>query len=251
MKFKDIAPLSEEELRRFLLSMGPPPVLSTEDPKAFEELFLNIARRGKNFDLLSLYLAWEIAVDTWSNARYARHETIAVSGWWCKVHDSQLVAAKTMKANYEGIFRKKAAGLSTFPADVAEAAALQEKIDNTVKDIDAIIARVPTDVDFNKGLRANADVLHDFDQLRNGANRRRFGNCVLLDKHSAYLNRTTLEADEVVDAEFKEAQAQTEDPPKTETQAQPLAITASPSINPTENENSNDFEPQNQSESAQ
>ena len=164
-----------------------------------------------------MYLAWEIAVDTWSNARYARHETIAVSGWWCKVRESQLVAAKTMKATYEDNFRKKAAGLSTYPADGAQAVELQRKIDNTVNDIDAIIARVPKDVDFNNALRASADVLHDFDQLRNGANRRRFSNYVLLDKHSADLDRTTPAVDEVVDAEFKEVQAQTEDPPKTET----------------------------------
>jgi hypothetical protein len=252
MPSKDIVPLCEEELRRFLLSMGPPPVLSTEDPKAFEDLFLNIARPLKNSDRLSLYIAWEIAVDTWSNARYARHETIAVSRWWGKVHESQLVATKIMKATYEEAFRKKAAAHSTYPADATQAAELQEKIDNTVKDIDAIVAREPTEVDFNNALRANANVLHDFDQLRNGANRRRFSNCVLLDKHSAYLDQTTQEDDEVVDAEFKEVQAQTEDLPKTETQGPPPAITASPSIVPTtENENSNDVEPQNRSESAQ
>src|ERR1700682_894472 len=221
MSSKEIARLSEEELRRFLHSMGPPPVLSTEDPKAFEELFLNIARPLKNADRLSMSLAWEIAVDTWSNARYARHETVAVSRWWDKLHESQLVAAKTMKLTYEEGFRKKAAGRSTYPADAAQAAELQERIDNTVKDIDAIIARVPTEADFNQALRANADFLHVLDQLRSGANRRRFGNCVLLDKHSAYLDRTTQEGDEVVDAEFKEVQALTEDPPKTETQGPP------------------------------
>jgi len=107
MSSKEIAPLSEEELRRFLHSMGPPPVLSTEDPKAFEDLFLNIARSFKNPDHLSLHLAWEITVDTWSNARYARHETIAVSRWWNKFHDSQLVATKTMKLTYEEALRKK------------------------------------------------------------------------------------------------------------------------------------------------
>ena len=252
MPSKDIVPLCEEELRRFLLSMGPPPVLSTEDPKAFEELFINIARPLKNPDRLSLYLAWEIAVDTWSSARYARHETIAVSRWWSKFHESQLVAAKTLKATYEEGLRKKAAGLSTYSADAAQAADLQERIDNTIKDIDAISARVPTEIDFNQALRANANFLHDLDQLKNGANRRRFSNCMLLDRHSANLERTTQEAGEVVDAEFKEVQAQTEEAPKTETQDPPPAITASPSIAPTtESKNSNDVEPQNRSESAQ
>ena len=112
-------------------------------------------------------------MDTWSSARYARHETIVVNRWWRKVHETQLITAKAQKAIYEEAFRKKAAGLSTYPADAAQAAELQGKIDNTAKDIDAIIARVPTEIDCNKGLQVNADVLHDFDQLRNGANRRR------------------------------------------------------------------------------
>jgi hypothetical protein len=252
MPTKEITPLSEEELRRFLHSMGPPPVLSTEDPKAFEDLFLDIARPLKNPDHLSLHLTWEIAVDTWSNARCARHETIAVRRWWDKFHDSQLVAAKTMKLTYEEALRKKAAGRSMYPAEAVQAAELQEKIDNTVKEIDAIIARVPTEADFNQALRGNADFLQVLDQLRNGANRRRFGNCVLLDKHSAYLDLTTRKDDEVVDAEFKEVQTLTENPPKTETQGPPPAIAASPPIVPTtENENSHDVEPQNRSESAQ
>jgi len=129
MSSNEIVPLSEEELLRFLLSMGSPPVLSTEDPKAFEDLFLNIARPLKNSDRLSLYIAWEIAVDTWSNARYARHETIAVSRWWSKFHESQVVAAKTSKATYEEGLRKRAAALSTYSADAAKAAELQEKIE--------------------------------------------------------------------------------------------------------------------------
>jgi hypothetical protein len=251
MSTKEICPLSEEELRRFLHSMGPPPVLSTEDPKAYEELFLNIAQSIKNADHLSLYLAWEIAVDTWNSARYARHETIVVNRWWRKVHETQLITAKAQKAIYEEAFRKKAAGLSTYPADAAQAAELQEKIDNTAKDIDAIIARVPTEIDCNRGLQVNADVLHDFDQLRNGANRRRFSNCVLLDRHSAYTDRTTRKADEVVDAEFKEV-PQSKGTPETETKGLPPAISASPAIVPTaENENSHDVEPQNRREPAQ
>jgi hypothetical protein len=248
MPSKEIAPPSEEELRRFLLSMGPPPLLSTEDPKAFEELFLNIARSRKNPDLLSLYLVWEIAVDTWINVRYVRHETIAINRWWTTAHNSMLVAKLEMKAIYEGQFRKKAEGLSTYPGNAAQEAELRRKIDDTVKDIDAISARVPKEADFNQALRDNSGLMQGFDQLRNSANRRRFGNVVLLDKHSDYLDET---AEDVVDAEFKEVEAPTEDPPETETLGLPPAIAASPSVAPTGNENSNDIESQNRSEPAQ
>jgi hypothetical protein len=251
MPSKEIAPQSDEELRRFLHSMGPPPLLSTEDPKAFEELFLNIAQSRKNRDLLSLYLVWEIAVDTWINVRYVRHETIAINRWWSTAHNSMLVAKLEMKATYEGMFRKKAEGLSTYPGNATQEAELRRRIDDTIKDIDAISARVPKEADFNQALRDNSGLMHGFDQLRNSANRRRFGNVVLLDKHSDYLDETTQRTEEVVDAEFKEVEAPTEDPSKTETLGPAPVIAASPSVAPTENENSNDVESQNRSEPAQ
>ena len=109
--------------------------------------------------------------------------------------------------NYEtDLSRKtsqKAAALLTqrYPAQAAE---LQEKIDDTVKDINAIIAHVPTEADFDQALRANADFLHVLDQLRNSTNRRRFADHVpLLDEHGPYLDRTIEKDDEVVDADSR------------------------------------------------
>jgi hypothetical protein len=246
MASKEIVHLSEDDLRRFLSSMGPPPVLSTEDPKAFGELFFNVARSRKASDLLSLSLVWEITVDTWENRRYVRHSAIAIDRWWQRTNEQRLKVSMEMKATYEGMFRKKEKGLSTYPSDAAEAAKLQERIDNTVKEIDAIAAYVPTEVDFNRGLQINADLLHDLDQFRNGANRRRLGNYMLLDKHNANLNRAMQQGDKVVDAEFEEVQAETED----QVQGTPPAITVAPSIVPAENEKSNDVEPQDRSQSA-
>jgi len=198
-------------MRRFLVSMGPPPLLSTEDPKAFEELFLNIGRSCKASDRLSLSLAWEIAVDTWEISRYMRHGAIAVDRWLRQRNEQNLATARTIKATYEELFRKKEKGISSYPADAAEVAKLQAKIDNTVKSIDAILAYVPTEVDFNRALEGNADLLHDLDQLRTSANRRRFGNYMLVEKLGAQLVRAAQQADKVVDAEFKEVGKEIDD----------------------------------------
>jgi len=228
-----LVPLSDEELRRFLVSMGPPPLLSTEDPKAFEELFLNIGRSCKASDRLSLSLAWEIAVDTWESGRYARHGAIAIDRWLRQRNEKNLEAVRTMKATYEELFRKKEKGISNYPADAADVANLQAKIDNTVKSIDAILAYVPTEVDFNRALGENADLLHDLDQLRTSANRRRFGNYMLFDKHGAQLERAVQQADKVVDAEFKEVGKEIVDADNTQNESAPVAIAISPTIVPT------------------
>lgn len=246
-----LVPHSEEELRRFLVSMGPPPLLSTEDSKAFEELFLNIGRSCKVSDRLSLSLAWEIAVDTWESSRYVRHGAIAVDRWLRQTNENNLATARTMKATYEDLFRKKEEGISNYPGNAAELAKLQAKIDNTVKSIDAILAYVPTEVDFNRALRNSADLLHDFDQLRASANRRRFGNYMLLEKHGAQLDRAAQQADKVVDAEFKEVGTEIDDAHNTQPESAPLAIAISPTIVPTEDPKPNDIEPQNRSESTQ
>jgi hypothetical protein len=251
MTGKETVHLSEEELRRFLSSMGTPPVLSTEDPKAFEELFFDAARSLGASGHLWLSLTWEDVVETWESRRYARHSTIATDRWLQTKRAGELSLAEARKSVCEERAQELARKPSGSAKDAEVLAALQKRIDDTVKDIDAIAARVDTEIDINRALQINADLLHDFDRLRNGVNRRRYGNFMLLDKHKADLDRAARQADKVVDAEFEEVQAETEDPSKEQVQGTPLAITAAPSIVPAKSEKSNDVESQDRSQSAQ
>jgi hypothetical protein len=205
---KEIVPLAEADVRRYMAIFGPPPVLSTEDPKVFEELFFNLVRCQKPRDFQSSMLVWEITVDTWNVRRCTLHGTITIDRSLRARTENQVTAERQMKAQYEKAIRDKAVGFSQSPRAVAELAELQKMVDDRATRIDAILDRQPNDVDINIAFRSSVEFLHHLDQLHNSADRRRHGKYVLLEKHSALLERLAQEADKVVDAEFEEVEAE-------------------------------------------
>jgi hypothetical protein len=286
MKSKEIVPMAEAEVRRHMAMFGSPPVLSTEDPKAFEQLFLNLVRCHKPPDFQSLLLVWEIAVDTWNVRRCTLHGTITIDRSLRARTENEVKAERQMKAQYEKALRDKAERFAQSPRAVAELAELQEMVDNRAARIDAILDRQPNDIDINIAFRSSVEFLQDLDQLHNSADRRRYGKYVLLEKHSALLDRWAQEADKVVDAEFQEVEAETTGLPQvttasatdeatdtkteaatneaTDTKTEAATneatdpttedqskILSAPSIIPEENENSDDVAPQSRIESTQ
>jgi hypothetical protein len=286
MKSKEIVPMAEAEVRRYMAMFGPPPVLSMEDPKAFEELFLNLVGCHKPRDFQSLLLVWEIAVDTWNVRRCTLHGTITIDRSLRARIEAEVKGERLMKLQYEKALRDKAERFSQSPSAAAELAELQEMVDNRAARIDAILDRQPNDVDINIAFRSSVEFLHDLDQLHNSADRRRYGKYVLLEKHGAILERSAQETDKVVDAEFQEVEAETagllqvtteveikaatdttteaeikqatdtttEAEIKEETDANTedqSKILSAPSIIPEANENSDDVEPQSRIESTQ
>jgi hypothetical protein len=268
MTSQEIVPIAEAEVRRYMDLFGPAPLLSGEDPKPFEELFVNLARCQKPRDFLTWLLVWEIAVDTWDGRRCSRHTTIALDRSLRHKIDSDVKAEKQIKAHYEKILHDKAQKQSQSPSDVAEIAELQRMVEERLERIDAILVRQPNDVDINVFFRLNMEFLHDLDQLHNSADRRRYNKFVLLEKHSASVDRAARESNEVVDAEFQEVEPERADLPKVKTatgtnleaavkaqshngeETHELKIPSAPSIIPT-NGNANDVEPQNRIESMQ
>src|SRR5580700_6757386 len=125
MKSKEIVPMAEAEVRRYMAMFGPPPVLSTEDPKAYEELFLSLVRCHKPRDFQSLMLVWEIAVDTWNVRRCTLHGTITIDRSLRARIEAEVKGERLMKAQHEKALRDKAKRHSQFPRDVAELAELQ------------------------------------------------------------------------------------------------------------------------------
>jgi len=215
MKSKEIVPMPEAELRRNIVLLGPPPILSTEDAKNFEEFFLKFSACFKVQDMLMLQLVWEYTAHSWFICRYMRHSTVAIERWYGRYREGLLDAAKRRKAQYEKELQAKAQRLSHHPADVAEMAALESKIADTIKDIDDILTREPTELIHNQALQGTAEAQAGFDHLLNSAARRRNNVFDLLERYSRGLGRAVQEAaDKVLDAEFEEIE---EDQPKIET----------------------------------
>jgi len=243
MANKIMCVMDEAELRRSMALLGPPPILTTEDAKAFDETFLQFAKCFKVRDLLMLDLAWHYTANSWFIRRNMRHGTIAIERWYGRNRATEIVQAQIKKAQYEKQLQSKAQQMSRSPTDVAEMAALEKGISNTVADIDRILAHKATEIDHNRAIQLSAEFQENMDQLNNGATRRRNDAFELLERYSAGLGRAVQETfGKVVDAEFEEIENESNADPENKIEDQP-AITAAPSITPKDDETLDDIEP--------
>jgi hypothetical protein len=233
MTGKCIEPMDEAELQRNVALLGRPPVLSTEDVEAFKKLFLELAKCFRVKDMLMLELAWQYAVNSWFIRRLMSHSTIAIERWYARNRETEIVQAQLKNGQYERQLQIKAQLMSRNPADVAEMAALEKKISNTVADIDRILAHKATEIDHNRAIQVGAEFQDNLDQLINSATRRRNEAFYLLERYSTGLGRAVEKTvDKIVDAEFEEIEKEirTNTESKIEEQS---AIAAAPPITPT------------------
>lgn len=254
MTSKSVEPMAEAELRRHLALLGPPPVLSTEDAKAFEEIFLRLAACFKVRDMMMLQLTREYASNAWLIRRYTFHSAVAIDRWHHRYLKGQAEVAKFRKAQMEQEVRAKATQMSRSPADIAHLVALESKIEDTVSDIDAILSRKATEIELSLALEKTAQFQDQLDRWLNSATRRRNDAYQLLEMYCAGLGRAVQgETDKVLDVEFAEIKEETKEPVMNQSddgsndQSQ---ATVAPSIIPTTDECSNDVQPQDRSEPA-
>ena len=70
MRHTDFAELKE--------LFGPPPVLSSEDPKAYDAIWARILESIKASDFIEQMLAKDLADATWEMKRYSRHKALVI-----------------------------------------------------------------------------------------------------------------------------------------------------------------------------
>jgi hypothetical protein len=230
MTGKCIESMDEADLERNMALLGQPPVLSTEDVEAFKKLFLEMAKCFRVKDLLMLELAWQYAVNSFFIRRLMRHSTIAIERWYARNRETEIVQAQLKNGQYERQLQSKAQQMSRNPPDVAEMAALEKKISNTVSDIDRILAHKATEIDHNRAIQISAEFQENLDQLINSATRRRSDAFDLLERYAIGLGRAVEKTfDKIVDVEFQELgnESNAENETKIEDQS---TIAAAPSI---------------------
>ena len=71
------APLTTDfvELKKLF---GPPPVLSSEDPKAYYAMWARILESLKPRDFIEQMLSKDLADATWEMKRYSRHKALVI-----------------------------------------------------------------------------------------------------------------------------------------------------------------------------
>ena len=99
--------LSEAELLRCLALLGSPPVLSSENPEHYKEIYRLVAACVKPQNMIEVINLWHYTCASWFIKRYLRHATLAIerqaaSSSWSR-GAVRAFGARSMVGLYPGI----------------------------------------------------------------------------------------------------------------------------------------------------
>jgi hypothetical protein len=195
--------VNSAELKELL---GPPPVLSSEDPKAYDEISARLMECLGPKDFLEQLLIKQFVDNTWDSMRYARHKTLGIERKARQIREAQ---AKRAKA--QALAQQRVASAPHPANELGRMDELEDTIENTVNDVDSILNRPTAELIHARALEMTIVYHLQLDQSLNTAVARRDDALEQLERYRRGLGkRLQRTAQEIIDAEFSEV-AQSED----------------------------------------
>ncbi len=205
MDRQDQKPLSDAELAEFGALFGPPPVLSTEDPKLFQAILDQVLAALHCYDGVDMLLIRHFVYASWKIERYIRHDTIAIERRYRQQLEFQAQRISDQHAHNEAAKRAIAEELTNSPADIARLAALEKKMWKLPKEVARILQQTASEIDHNVALERSCEFREHLDRLIDSETKRRNDALKQLDLYRAGLGqRVSAVTKAIIDAEFKE-----------------------------------------------
>lgn len=218
---------------------GPPPVLSTEQPEQFEELFRRLIACLKPRDTVELILIRHFVYAVWEIERLTRYGTVSIERWYRETLQLRAQQEKLQKARKEDLAWKNAEKNFTKPADIARLVALEDSFSEVPTDTDEIMERRATEFEHNRAFGEGILFQERLDKLIASRMSRRNDALQQLERYRAGLGQLAQKAaSEILDAEFDEIKGQ-------------LEPSAAPSLTHSKESAPNDVATQDHSEPAQ
>jgi hypothetical protein len=191
------------ELRELL---GPPPILSTENAKAYDEIVARLMQCFAPADFMEQLLIAQLTDCTWEIMRYTRHKPWAIERKFRQHREFQAKRARAA-AQIRDLQVRGLAQSGRQPAtELGRMLELEEVVDSVVDDTDEILNRPPVELDHARAFEADIVYQEQLDRLLNTAIRRRNDVLEQLERYRDGLGRRLRKAsDEIIDAEFNEA----------------------------------------------
>jgi hypothetical protein len=194
--------INSAELKELL---GPPPVLSSEDMKAYDEILARLMECFGPRDFMEQLLIKQWVDENWETMRYARHKTLGIER---KARQFREFQAKRAKAQAQ----TQRVGSAPYPAnELGRMHELEDKIENTANDVDAILDRPTAELDHARALEKSIVYHLQLDQLLNTAVVRRNDVLEQLERYRRGSGKRR-KADEIIDVEFKDVAEISKDP---------------------------------------
>jgi hypothetical protein len=186
------------ELRDLL---GPPPVLSTENVEAYDEILVRLMQCFVPADFMEQMLIKQLADWTWDMKRYTRHKTLAIERKFRQVREFQAKRAKAVAQNREAQARGLARGNGYPPNELGRMLELEDVVDSSVQDVDEILNRPPVELDHARALEGAIGYQEQLDKLLNAAVARRDDVLEQLERYRYGLGRRLRKAsDDIIEA---------------------------------------------------
>jgi hypothetical protein len=191
---------------------GPPPVLRTENVKAYEEMLDRLMQCHAPRDFMEQSLIKHLADSTWEIKRYTRHKTLAIERKFGQLREHAAKRAKALE-QHQGAWTGQPPESDGTPAtELVRMYALEDIVDSTVDAVDAILLKPPAELGYNHALEVAIAYHGELDKLLNAAVARRNDVLEQLDWYRHGLGKRMREAsDQIIDAEFKDAELEPKD----------------------------------------
>jgi hypothetical protein len=184
---------------------GLPPVLSTEQPEQFEELFRRMVACLKPRDTVELILIRHFVYAVWEIERLSRYGTVAIERWYRETLQLRAQQEKLRKARKEDLAWKNAEKNSAKPADIAQLVALEDSFLEVLTDTDEVMERRASEFEHNRAFGQGIVFQERLDKLIASRVARRNDALRQLELYRAGLGQLAQNAaSEILDAEFDE-----------------------------------------------
>ena len=145
-------PLNDADVRRYLALLGPPPVLSSENARDFEEtLYLSVAA-AKPRNMLQVINLRRFVCCSWFTMRYQRHGTVLIERTARRNREVRAQLEKLQKERQATRESREVDKLTQGPPDVAKMVQLEDNFEDMISDTDTTFEVADLERDHNQAL---------------------------------------------------------------------------------------------------
>jgi hypothetical protein len=139
---------------------GPPPVLSSENLKAYEEMLRRFIECFQPQDFFETVLMKDVTDGTWEGARCSRHKVLLLDRRYRDRREAEAKRRKESAQNKAELARRIAASKGEPPIEPVEA------LDHLVAECDAILVEPATELEHNRLLEVNLVHFEKLDRVQ-------------------------------------------------------------------------------------
>jgi hypothetical protein len=189
---------------------GPPPVLSSEDSNAYDAVMVRFVESIKPKDFIEQMFIKDLTDLTWEIKRYSRHKALLIKRQCDALFEDveqDEDAEQDQQTEKEQTEQDEQTQQADSPTQYERKLELEEAFDSAVPDVDEIVTSTPEELLQAAALESGINYYERLDRLIGVAMARRKDVLEQIDLYRVGLGeRLRRVSDEIIDAEFSEAE---------------------------------------------